>query len=425
MAEQNGEGQDSAAPDGEMSLGDFVGDVFGDVPESEESQPVATSDAAGTPPAERQQATGEVKSSPEGTEKPERSGTPPPDAANPVLDKGEPKTTEADSDPLATATPFTYPVNGQDKTFDGIKVLGDSGAIITSEALPLLAQKLSDAERFHQTSREQYDQIRDYERLSEWKTQGEDGKEVTVSGREGLIAQRTSFAALEASFNTLVSAFKPDAQGNYKLLSDLVDVDPATNKIIVSPTVLENLLTKAELAETRAIQGTQSRLAAITAPKTSGPSAGQATPQDFSQAAPQIIEQAAKQAGIDSKTLTEKDRAFLVQQFPRYIRQVTEADRAESYSLKIGSPIVDAGFAQVVKDRADMRKEIGATAIAASNAAKENATKLAAAAIGQRTPVTPSTSRTQERTPEDTRVSDADKAWALRERLSGGKFSTT
>lgn len=428
MVDGTGAGQESAASDGGMSIGDYVSDVFGDTVEGAESQPVVTSDAAGAPPAERQQATGENPASPEGSKNAERADTPSADAAKSESDKGATPTTEADGDPLATATPFTYTVNGQEKAFDGIKVLGDAGAIITSDALPLLQRRLGERDNLYEQNRAQYDQVKDFERLSEWKTEGPDGKEVTLQGRDGLVAMHSDHESLKAAWETFIQVLKPAADGSYPLLAALVDVDPKTNQIIANPEFVERLLERSNNAEFRARVSVRDRLAETSTPRpTAGRSAEASTALNSSSIqaeAPRIIEAAAKEQGVDLKLLTEKDRAFLSQQLPRYLRSVTEDDRRENLSLKVGSPIVDSAFAQVVKDRAELRKEMGTQAQAASQAAKDNSARLAAAALGSRKVSTP-TQRVQERQPEDTRVSDADAAWALRERLSSGKFSTT
>lgn len=425
--EQAGAGPESAASEGGISLDDFVSDVFGDVSDSTqavESPSVATSDAAGAPPAERQQATGEIPvATPESKDKAERTGATPADAATTKLDNGAPKTTE-DADPLATATPFTYTVNGSDKTFDGIKVLGDAGAIITSEALPLLQRRLGERDNLYEQNKEQYAEIQDFGRLSEWRSQGPDGKETILSGRDGLVEMRVSHSKLEAAFNTIVGAFRPDTKGDYSLLSSLIDVDPQTNKIIVNQQVLDHLITRADLAERDAADRVKSRLAEISTPKTAGRSEEQATTLDSSALqtyAPQVIEAAAKQVGADMKLLSDADKAFLTSQFPRYLRTVTEDDRRENLSLKVGNPIVDGAFTQLVKQSIDHRKELATTAQATSSAAKDNAARLAQAALGTRATTT---TRKEERQPtvEADRVSDADKAWALREKLSSGRF---
>jgi hypothetical protein len=366
-----------------------VGAMFGDFgSSSDEESPVSgTTSAAGTTPAEPTPETATEPSA--GTEAAGTTATPAPsDGTTPSAATALP----AEDDPFKDTTPATYVAQGRTVPVEDIRVFKEGGAVIRPEALPNILSKFAERDNLYEQNRAQYDQVKDYERLSEWKTQGEDGKEQIVSGRAGLIGMRTGFAQLEASFNTMIAALRPDAQGNFRILSDLVDAEPPSaqypqGRIIVNQQALDNLLTRAELAEARATETVRSRLAEITQPPNpnAGRSAAPATTPDslaLQAEAPRIIELAAKESGADSKLLNDKDKAFLSQQLPRYVRTVTEDDRANDYKLKVGSPIVDGAFTQVVKDRVELRKEVAATSQATEKATKEGQARMAQAARG-------------------------------------------
>ncbi len=381
-----------------QSVEDFVGNAFGDF--SAESEPVASdpASAAGAPPAEHAPDAA-APPSPEGTEPvTEPAGTPP--AAAPVAAPDA----VPEADPLVDAKPATYTVNGESRTYDGIKVLGADGAIIAAADLPDVLRKLGERDHYFETNRAQYGQLQSLERLSEWQTRGADGTEQTLRGAEGLQAMRVSFATLNAAFDTLTGIFKDPAK-----FAALVDVD-GEGKIVPNRTALTHLLTEADLAEERAEKATRATLQTLSAPP------APTGPPDYSKAAPGVITQA---AGTLDAHLTPEDRALLASQMQRYVRPVTEADRQGNPMLKLGSAIVDASFKDVVAALANVRAQAKATATATTTAAATNAAKLAAAARGK--PATPPAPRTPAKPAPDARASDADQGYALIENLMSGK----
>lgn len=408
---------------GSTPLSEYIGTAFGDY--SSESVEPSTSDesgdAAGATPAEHPTDT-DSQTPPEGTERQdEHADAPSADATEQLSPDNQGDPTSADEDPLAGATPFSYTVNGEQRTYEGIKVLGEHGAVIDASALPDIARRLGERDHLYETNQAQYRSLQQLERLSEWRTTGEDGKEVVIGGQEGLVTGRVQTGRLGAALDTLASVFKPDSQGKYSKLASLIMVNEA-QEIVPDFAALQHLHTEADLAEMRAEQAIRKALdSLLTQP--SQPSQSSAAPSvpDVAQHAPAIIDQAAKSAGFDAKLLTDKDRSFLASQLPRYIRTVTDADRMRNPSLQLGGPIVDASFADVVKDRAELRAEQSTTVKAVTqtvtNASKENAARLAAAARGVKpqanTPRTPAPKQTQE--PED---SDADSLWAMREKAA-------
>lgn len=376
-----------------------------------ESPSGQTTDAAGAPPVERQADADDPTIALEGTDAAARAGAPPADATtDPALDA---TATAADElDPLASATPLTYTVNGESRTFDGIKVLGEHGAIIEPQALDLLQRRLGERDHLYETTQRQHDAVANYERLSAWHTTDANGNEQTVSGPEGLMTMRVEHGKLAGAFSTLASIFQPDAQGRYPKLANLVAVNEQ-GQIMPDPHALQALLTESDLAELRAQQTVREQLGRSFAPQTTT----NAPTIDVAANAPQVIDAALAQGHVPATALTPKDREFLGAQLPRYLRAITPEDRRANPMLPASGQIVDAAFAQVVKDRADLRAEMATTAKATTTAAAENAKKLAAAALG-RPAARPAPVATPRPPVEDDRASSADRAWAARERAA-------
>jgi hypothetical protein len=400
-----------------QSLDSFVGQMFGDLSDGEPDTAGPTGDAAGAPPAELPAADAATVP-PEGTETSERAGTPPADAAATSAPDAKVGTPEASAppagptdDPLKDATPLTYTVNGEQRTYEGIRVLGTDGAIIKPEDLPDLMRRLGERDHLYETNKAQYEATQQLERLTEWRTTDADGKESTVKGLEGLATMRVQHGKLAAAFDTLASVFKDPAKFVGLLGQD------EQGKIVLDPTALQHLLTESDLAEVRAEQAIRSQLATMVRP----PDASASATPDYTAHAPQMIDAAAKSVGLDGKLLGDKDRAFLAQQFPRYVRSVTDADRRANVTLKLGGPIVDAAFTELVKDRITSRQELAKLASTSTAASGRNAAVLAAATRGKPAPTAAAPAK---RTPE-TRGKDADAGYDLMETLIGGRSRST
>lgn len=389
MAEQSTTSESASTLDSDIN--ELLGD-FSSVEESPES------DAGTTPVAET--ATTEVGA--EGTTKEVRAETPSADAPKTEPDKAVIAETPTDTDPLNDAKPFTYSFNGEDKSIEGIKVLGESGAIVTPEGLAILAERLADGERFHSTTRQQYEQIQGYEKLSAFHTKDDKGQDVTLNGTEGLLAARMQLVTLGAAYQTATEALR-DPQVLASLLAQ-----NEKGELVLNEQGWKNLVLKSDNAEMKADQTARQYFGNVvkTQPK------AESTQVDFAKEAPQAITGAAQAAKVDAKLLTDADRKFLEAQFPRYVRPATKADIDWNPKLKVGQPIIDASFTQVVKDRVELRSEVVRTAKATQSAADENTKRLAAAAIGTRTAVKPAVEK-----PKDTsRADDAATAWAAHER---------
>jgi hypothetical protein len=392
---------------GSISLEAFVGQAFGDLSEGEPESAGSTGSAAGETPAEHP-AADPATVPPEGTEAPERAGTPPADAAAATVPDAKAEAAPAD-DPLKDAKAATYTVNGESRSYDKLKVLGEDGAIIAAADLPDLMRRLGERDHLYETNKAQYEANQQLERLTEWRTTDADGKETVLRGLEGLATLRVQHGKLAAAFDTLASVFKDPAKFVGLLGQD------ETGKLVFDQNAVNHLLTESDLAEVRAEQAIRSTLASLVrAPE---PTASAAP--DYATHAPQIIDAAAKTVGLDTKVLTDKDRTFLAQQFPRYVRTVTEQDRRGNPTLKVGGPIVDETFTQLVKDRIESRQELAKTVTASTAASTANAAKLAAAARGK--PATTPTAPARRTPTPDTRAKDADAGFDLMENLMGGR----
>lgn len=415
---------------GSVSLAEHVGQMFGDVDLSDNDEPGdsdTTADAAGATPAEHATDTADPNQ-PEGTEPGKQDSEELADATSADADQAPDPDKEVsaetpEADPFEGSEPFTYTVNGETRTFDGIRVFGNDGAVVKAEALPDLMRRLGERDNLFETNKAQYQKVQQLERLSEWNVEGEDGKVQSYGGQEGLVMMRVQAGRLGAELHTLASIFHKDANGQYPRLASIITVDE-NGSIVPDPNALQHLITESDLAGIRAEQEIKGLLSKLTSTERAAASQDfsvSSSPEALSQLqsqAPALIDQAAKSAGLDAKVLTEKDRSFLSNQLPRYVRTVTDQDRMSNPSLRVGGPIVDSSFMDVVKDRVELRAESTRTVKdvtqSVTKASTENAARLAAAARGMK----PAQQITQRRPApkQEPEESDHDQLWASLEK---------
>lgn len=413
------DGQSTAAP--ESSLADDISSLFGDDFSSRES-PESEGQSAGAPPAQGEPETPDTaQASSEGESTAEHAGAPPADAATPPATPDD--AVPADDDPLAGAEPFTYTVNGQQRTFDGLTKLGDRGAIVTADALTKLQQRLSERDNLFERQQEQYQKYaaleESFNKLTQWSV-GKDqqtGQERILTGADAVQAQRVMLGRSVATLQVLAKALDDPEQ--FARLVSVVDDGQGGLAIVPDRHAIEHLKTLADNAAMRAEQsvaqhfaGLRSSLKAV--PQTPVPEAPQASTATIEPAAAlESVKGFAAQ--MDAKGLTAEDEAFLAESLPRYVRPATAEERAQYNS----STVVDISFGKLIQRTAQMRASVATTASAASQATKENERKLAAAATGIR-PKAPPAPRTPAPAPKQ--QSDADKAWDLQERLVSGRL---
>lgn len=379
---------------------DFVSSIYGSLPDTPET-PTDPADpsAAGDPPAEP---AATPDSSP--TADPAAAASDTPVSPDPAA-SGDASASD-DPDPLASAQSLTYTVNGQSRTYDDIKVVGEHGAIVDLDALPKLQQRLAERDHLYEQNQKAYTDFQQLERLTAWTRPGADGKPEELKGSAALEALRLDNAQKQAAIATAVSVFRDSPL-------KFVSQDEQGN-IVWNQDALRTLMLSSELAERHAMDTARTEFQAIV-------QAQQASLQESTQAtvAPQQLWAAAESAWIPSfPSLTSDDKTYLQAQLPHYIRQAT-IDEVKAGQFKTGERVIAPEFYTVIQDRAALRESIAKTAVTATSAAKENAAKLAG--VMQRQPAKPT--QPSRRQPVE---SDAEKKAAryynLRETLASGRL---
>lgn len=309
-------------------------------------------------------------------------------------------------DPLANATAFDYVVNGETRKYEDIKVIPGQGAVITADALPRLQQRLSERDHLFETGKAQYKALTDLEKASEWKERAPDGSERTLTGLQAVEASRVQLGRTLAALQTLSSSLQdPEKFGR------LVSVD-ANGRIVPDAREIENLLTRADLAEVNAERQVRSYFQSQLTPaqgamQASGtavqPSAPVTLPDTF-------VDQYATSLGV--KGLTAEDKALLATLAPRFVRTATREDVLSNPTLTVGSPVIENTFADLVKRQGDLRSANAGNAAATQTALKaqqENTARLAAAKVAPKQPAKAAKANNRSRNDDGTFKSTDDK----------------
>lgn len=392
------EGDSTTAQDG-PSLADDIGAMFGDmIPVASESPELD----AGSPPAD-------ALPTPDGSEgaepAAELAGSPPADAAAATPDQAAPNPT--DDDWKKDATPLTYTVDGQARAFDGIQVLKDAdgkplGGIVAPESIAEIEQRLADRDHLIEQRQAQYEKAQEWERLTTWKDRDAQGNERTLTGPQAVEESRVVNVRNATVLETVLTALN-DAT-SFDGLVDLIQ-DPATGKISVvrNQAAFDRLMKDAHVSARERGMEVRANFAKSAAPQP----APEASVQD---SAMPTVEATIASANVTGLTVEEK--AFLADQLPNYVRPTTPQERQQYGTTRI----VDAKFTALVKTLGARAAQTASVATAASTASRDNAARLAAAAIGKR-PVTPT--RTPTPTPKvDERQQANDDAWDMQEKAA-------
>lgn len=389
---------ESSARGIEDEIGQFFGEFGNDTAETPAN---GSTDDAGAPPAD----SGSPAADPASTAPGESADAAPPvsgDAAAdaPPVDGAAPIT---EPDPLESATPLAYSVNGETRTYDGIRVLGEHGAVIQKDALPGVIQRLSERDHYFEKDQQNHLRYRALEQASAWTIPSENGQpERTLTGPEAAVEMRVHMGALLAENRALVGALTDPA-----VLRSMLAMDDK-NQVVVSPQALQNLVTSIENAELKSAQAIRAHYATvIQQAQTPEP-----PPTDFTAEAPRLIGEVAKAYNLDASVLTDRDKALIAEQLPVHAAngQVSVAWQNMVRTL--------------IEDRAERKASERKLADTSADANKRNAAALAAAARGGvPKPGAPAKKPVAPPTPQSSRVSDAEQAWALRERLASGKLS--
>lgn len=402
-----------AAPvESSPSLVSVIGEMYGDYSDSVEPE-----SEAGDPPAEAS----DPAASSEGTPESAPAGDPPV-AADPSRVVPDPSTSEAltDADPLDGSSPLAYTVNGESRTFDGITVLKDGGAIIDPDALTKVQQRIS--ERDHLFEKEQgYQKERDqWDRLATHTFRDNSGAEHTLTGRQGLEALRVEAASDRAALETILPMFGNTAQSQQMFMKmvELVPIDANGNQVprgdpnhvdyvpILNQAAWKDLTDRSSFAVQKRQFETRQKLGQLAA-------APPAAEPDVTSFADGTIDAVMSANGVAS--LSPADRAFAQKQFALYTRPATPQERAV-----YGHPyVVQPQFVELLKTLGARAAETAKVATQATEAAKSNQAKLAAAAVGrpavrQAARITPTVA------PERTRSDEFDDAWDRRQAAAAG-----
>lgn len=379
---------------------------------------------------------------------PPASGDPAPDGSDPAAQgrsEGEPgddtgappagTSLEAQPDdavdPLEGATPLTYTVNGEQRQFDGIRVLGEHGAIIDAAALPKVIQRLSERDNLYERSQavfERHQALEDsFNRLTRWSLgKDQNGQERVLTGADAIEARNVITARALAANQVLATIFDPDTFARYV---EIVGDEQNGYRIVPNQAAIESLQTRAENAAIKAEQAARSRFAEIRATakpvpelpgRTPAASSDTSVPQLSPESAIASVQTAIRAVG--AKGLTADDEKSLAALLPRFIRPTTPAERFQTNEAFI----IDEEFGRVVLNHAALRQSASQTAVAASDAATKNATTLAQALRGNRPRNAPAPKTPAQRQPSEAqqRHSTSRKAWELAERLNRGELGT-
>lgn len=381
--------------EGTRSLSDHLSDMLGDIGDAPESPAETPAPEPGTSP-EPDAAPAEVAPPDVPAEAEPKSEVAAP-AAEPAPDAPvEP--VPPDADPLKDATSLTYTVNGQSKTYDGIRVLGETGAVIDIKDLPDLQRKLGERDHLFEANQHLYQ-----------KTQQYDGLRFVDSNKQ----EHRGIAAFAAS-QVEVARVRAGAAA---LLNTILEAFPGDEHKAAREAVFKGIDREAENAGLKAERDFGRTLQAQTVEANE--------PQEIDRAV-QFTVGKMKEAYPHFTPEDEAAARIFLEAAPEVYFPKANPQQAMQAGVRPGQRIaLYDRMTRWAEDRSQMRlaqnkrdEDFKKTQAQAPQHAKENAAKLAAAAAGRK-PVTP-TARPVAKDDKDTRsqrVKDADDAWALRESL--------
>lgn len=396
-----------AAPvDNSPSLASVIGEMYGDYSDVEQESP------EGAPPS----TTPDTPAASEGTAASEPAGAPPVEADAPLVPDTSIQPT-ADTDPLDGSRPLDYTVDGHARTYDGITVLKDGGAIIDPDALERVQKVFSERDHLFEKDKQTHERYSTLERAIEWRTKGADGKEQVVGGLDAAVAWRLHAGQMHARnlvYSNAIDAIVKDPSNFAKLYTIFTDAKGEYGEV-GAQYVLPNQKGFADLKEDA------ERFARETAltmreqfPKVIAAPPPAEVPLE--QLAPDTVALYEKDHKITG--LTAEDRKDLAEMLPRYSRPSTPEERQAGH----GARVIDGSFLGVMKRYASQNANTATTAAAAASAATSNAAKLAAAARGRPVTQAPRIAPTKE--PKRTRSDDFDDNWDRQERASAGALKS-
>lgn len=313
-----------------------------------------------------------------------------------AADAAQSDATPQSDDPLAGAQPFTYTVDGQPRTMEGVYRFPGEGLMIPEEQVPKWQLMASRAEGLERANRDQYQRLQDFEKLSEWTSKDQQGQEQTITGRAALEAREVTYAKTRAVAETLSAILEDPAT-----IASLIGLD-ADGRVVKDEQAIQNLLVRAQLAAMTAEGQAKSRFATVAQEVTNAVQQAQQQEQ-----LPATLWASAEQHWVkEFPSLTAQDKEFLAKQVPRYMRAATDAE-VQSGSYQRGEMVLDGEFYHVIKFQADTRTSTVSTVKTADAAARFNAAQQQGRQGTQKPVTRPATP--QKPTPSDHRGKSA--AW--------------
>lgn len=302
-------------------------------------------------------------------------------------------------DPLKDAAPITYQVDGETKSWDGIKLLGDAGGIIAPEFVKEVAQRLSERDHLLGANQKLYATNQQYEAL------GGPAKFAEVSER---------LASVNAVGAQLLPLFAGDVNGILKYL-----VRDAEGNIGWNEDARTNLLDRLTIERDKASGLAKASFQA----SATAPSATQGVEQvraSAVQMAMHEVRKAYEKAGWTAADFTAAEQ-HITRHHHSLIRTATaEDERKYNGSVKAGQTMIDYPLlGEWASERQALREGQARTATTVSKSAEENAKRLVAALPGTtRTapaPVVPAK-------PAQQQAKDSSDSWDMMERLAASSI---
>lgn len=293
---------------------------------------------------------------------PETPATPTADTLDtPETPAEETPAVPAEPDPLKDAEPFTYKVDGEVRTIDGAQIVPGLGAIIPTEVLATVQDRLGQADRLHAINKTQYETIQRFEQAG-----GHDAiQKLTVENAQ-------SQAAAVTMLTTLLD--NPD------LLAQIALAETREKR--------QEILSGTVLREAR-IAAREARLNTVDAPQQQ-PTIDLTVPETRDAVLSNSVAHVAQAAAADFPGLTPDDIAFVTAQAKRFSASILSPatpEQAREAKVKAGDTIVRFDMiGGLLKDRAEWRASQASLAAKATDAAKQNTARLAAAQRAKTTP---------------------------------------
>lgn len=269
-----------------------------------------------------------------------------------------------ETDPLHGASPFAVTINGQSRTFDGLHRFPGEGLLVPEDRVPWVESQLTRLDELERSAAEYQEQRDEWNRLTAWPTKDASGNAVTLTGRDGLAAQRDVLARTVATLNTMTGVLTDPAK-----LVDMVTIAPTGRQLedgspeyalTVKPGAIDALKREAQLNAREVSLSARDRFAQQAARPAPEP------PSIESRAEATI----AQVAQSNKLTLSAESRAMLAEQLPLYVRATTPQERQANPSL--GPQIVDAKFLSLMQRTAALEAQQQKVAADASKVSKFN-----------------------------------------------------